>query len=85
MESGAQPPVARRLRCDLAELADAFDDASWEMTVYLNPPTGELIHITADVREELEAIYAEPPEQQTDEEASKAAFASTIERRSPPA
>ena len=85
MESGAQPPVARRLRCDLAELVDAFDDASWEMSVYVDLDTGEVIHITADVREELEAIYAELPEEQTDEEANKAAFASAIERRSPPA
>ncbi len=69
MESGAQPPVARRLRCDLAELVDAFDDASWEMSVYLDLNTGELIHITADVREELEAMYAELPEEQTDDEA----------------
>jgi hypothetical protein len=34
MESGAEPPVARQLRCELAVLADAFDDASWEMSVY---------------------------------------------------
>ena len=85
MESGAEPPVARRLRCVLAELVDAFDDASWEMSVYLDLDTGEVIHITAEVREELEAIYAELPEEQTDEEANKAAFASAIERRSPPA
>src|SRR5713226_940778 len=76
MESGAQPPVARRLRCDLAELVDTFDDVSWEMSVYLDLNTREVIHITPDVREELEAICAELPEEQTDEEACKAAFAS---------
>ena len=48
MESGAEPPVAQRLRCDLAELVDAFVDASWEMSVYLDLDTGEVIHVTAD-------------------------------------
>ena len=57
MKSGAEPPVARQLRCDLAELADAFDDPSWEMSVYLDLDTGEVIRITADVLEELEAIF----------------------------
>jgi hypothetical protein len=33
MESGGVPPVARRLLCDLAQLVDAFDDASWETRV----------------------------------------------------
>jgi Uncharacterised protein family (UPF0158) len=85
MESGTEPQVARRLRCDLTELVDAFDDASWEMSVYLDLDTGEVIHITADVREELEAIYAELPEEPTDGEAYEAAFASAIERRKLPA
>src|SRR6266851_4264006 len=45
------------------------------MSVYLDLDTGEVIHVTADVREELEAIYAELPEEQTDAEANKAAYA----------
>src|SRR5712691_13571701 len=45
------------------------------MSVYLDLDPGEVIHVTADVREELEAIYAELPEEQTDAEANKAAYA----------
>lgn len=44
-----------------------------------------MIHIPAAVREELDAIYAELPEEETDEEAYKTAFAAAIERRNLPA
>lgn len=54
------------------------------MSVYLDLDTGEVIYITPDVREELEAIYAELLEEQTDEEAYKTAFVSAIGRRNPP-
>ncbi len=54
------------------------------MSVYLDLDTGEVIYITPEVREELEAIYAELLEEQTDEEAYKTAFVSAIGRRNPP-
>jgi len=53
------------------------------MSDYLDLDTGEVIYITPDVREKLEAIYAELPEEQTDAEANKVAYASAIERRRP--
>jgi hypothetical protein len=53
MESRAEPPVAPRLRVALAELADAFDRAAWEVDAYLDLDTGDVIRVTADVRHEL--------------------------------
>jgi hypothetical protein len=52
MESEAEPPVARRLRCDLAEVVDPVDNASWEMSVYLDLDAGEVMHTTEEVRAE---------------------------------
>ena len=39
------------------------------MSVYLDRDTGEVIHLTADVREELKTITAQLPEEPTGEEA----------------
>lgn len=49
--SGAEAEVVRRIQCNLAELADAFDDAG--MSVFLDLDTGEVIHVTAAVRERV--------------------------------
>jgi hypothetical protein len=49
MTPTAQPPGNRQLKLDLADLADAFDDASWELRVYLDLDTGEVLHITPDI------------------------------------
>ena len=84
MNSQAEPPAARRVRVDLAELAEAFDEASWEVSSFLDLDTGEVIRITAEVRDELEAIYAELPEEPTDEESYRSAFAAALEHRNPP-
>jgi hypothetical protein len=43
-----------------------------------------VIRITADVRDELEAIYAELPEEPTDEENYRSAFTAALEHRNPP-
>jgi hypothetical protein len=84
MESQAEPPGAPRVRIDLADLAEAFDDASWEVSAFLDLDTGEVIRITAEVRDELEAISAELPEEPVDEGSYRAAFAAALEHRKPP-
>jgi predicted nucleotidyltransferase len=49
----------RRLKVDLAELEAALEDASWEMAHYLDLETGRVVAITDETRRELEAIYDE--------------------------
>ena len=63
MKSHAEPPAGRRVRIDLADLAEAFDDASWEVSTFLDLDTGNVIRIAAEVRAELEALYTELPEE----------------------
>ena len=84
MEPPAEPPAARRVRVDLADLALAFDDASWEASTFLDLDTGEVIRITAELRDELEAIYPELPEEPADEASYRSAFAAALERRELP-
>lgn len=68
----------------MADLAAAFDEASLEVSAYLDLDTGEVIRVTSDIREELDAIYGEMPEDPLDEEAYRSAFTAALERRSPP-
>jgi uncharacterized protein UPF0158 len=84
MQSQAEPPARRRVRIDLADLAEAFDDASWEVSTFLDLDTGNVIRITAEARAELEALYAELPEEPADEGHYRVAFAAALERREPP-
>jgi hypothetical protein len=81
MESRAQPLPARRLRVDLADLADAFDEASWEVSAYLDLDTGEVVRVTTEVHQELEAIEAELLQDSLDEEVRQAAFTAALARR----
>jgi hypothetical protein len=83
VESEVPPPAQRQLRCKMVELVDAFDDATPESGTYLDLDTGEVITITQDTRYELEAIYEDLPQDQTDEEHT-AAFVAALEQRSPP-
>ena len=69
---------------DLVDLADAFDDASGEVSAYLDLDAGEVVRVTEEVRQELEAVYAELSEEPVDEGAYRAAFAAALEQRSPP-
>ena len=85
MESTVPPCRTHRLRIDLADLADAFDEASAEVWAFLNLDTGEVIRTTRDVRQELEAIAAELPEAPPETAAYRAAFAAALERRGAPA
>ena len=57
----------------------AFEDASWEVSTFLDLDTGEVIRITEEIQGELEAIYAELPEDPTDESNYRAAFAAALE------
>src|SRR5262249_29194758 len=84
MESPTKPPIPRQIRVDLADLVDALDDASGEMNAYLDLESGRVIWVTADVRQELEAITEDLPEETSDDEASRAAFAAALGRRGPP-
>jgi hypothetical protein len=84
MESEANLPVVRRLRCNVAELVAAFDDASAEVSAYLDLDTGEVIRVTPDARMELDGIYPELPEEPMDEETRTAAFAAVFERQGTP-
>lgn len=85
MDARARPPGARRPRVDLADLADAFDDASREAPAYLDLDTGAVIRTSADVLHELDAIRSELPDEPPDTEAYRAAFAAASERRGVPA
>lgn len=84
MDAGTRPSGVRRLRVDLADLADAFDDASWEAPAYLDLDTGAVIRTSADVLHELDAIRAELPEGSPDTAAYHVAFAAALERRDVP-
>jgi len=55
-ESGAESPLPCQLRVNLADLADVFDDPSWELSGYLDLVTGQVIRVTAHLQPELEAI-----------------------------
>lgn len=49
----------RKIKVALSELAAVFDDASWEMSHYLDLETGQVLVITDETRSELEGIYEE--------------------------
>ena len=85
MDSPAGLPVPRRLRVDLGDLVDALGDASNEVSAYLDLQSGDVIRLTAEIQQELEAISADLPEESRDNEAYRAAFAAALDRRGPPA
>ena len=85
MDSTVPPTRTHRLRVDLADLADAFEEASAEVWAFLNLDTGEVIRTTWDVRQELEAIAAELPDEPPETAAYRAAFAAALERHCAPA
>jgi predicted nucleotidyltransferase len=49
----------RELQIDLGELAMAFEDATWERNYYLDLETGQVVWITQETRWQLESIYEE--------------------------
>jgi hypothetical protein len=48
----------RRLKVDLVELAAAFDNASWEISCFLDLQTGRVILITAETRGQYDELVA---------------------------
>ena len=48
----------RRLKIDISELAEAFDNVSPEVGYFLDLETGQVVMITEETRSELEQIYA---------------------------
>jgi Uncharacterised protein family (UPF0158) len=51
-----QPASPRRLKIDLADLAQAFDNAGWETTYFLDLDTGRVIMLTEDARGEYKRL-----------------------------
>jgi hypothetical protein len=49
----------RKIEVSLGDLMCAFEDASWEMSRYLDLETGRVVMITDETRRELESIYEE--------------------------
>jgi hypothetical protein len=49
----------RRLKIDLSELTEAFDNAESELDYFLDLETGQVVMITSEAHSELEAIYEE--------------------------
>jgi hypothetical protein len=47
----------RKVKVNLVELADAFDNGFDEITYYLDTETGETVLVTSDDNQHLEAIY----------------------------
>jgi hypothetical protein len=66
----------RRLAISMADLEQAFDDASDMIHSYLDLQTGQVVMISDETRDELNAIYAE-----LDEQGDDAAFAAAVQRR----
>ncbi|HAZ31758.1 MAG TPA: hypothetical protein DCY61_03515 [Dehalococcoidia bacterium] len=61
--------ITRRLKVNLSELEEAFEDTSWERSYYLDLETGETVMVTEEIRQQLEQIYEEaPPEEIAGEE-----------------
>jgi hypothetical protein len=62
----------KRLHIDLGELAMAFEDAMGEMSYYLDLETGQVVWITQDNRWQLEGIYEETYDPDSEEPADLA-------------
>lgn len=52
-------PALKRLQVEMGELVFAFEDASFEMSHFLDLETGQVVSITDETRRELEEIYEE--------------------------
>jgi hypothetical protein len=49
----------KKLKVDLSELAFVMENASWEISHYLDRETGEILMVSDDIRRELESLYEE--------------------------
>jgi len=57
----------RKLQIDLGELVMAFEDATWERSYYLDLETGHVVWITQETRWQLESIYEETYDPESEE------------------
>jgi hypothetical protein len=57
----------RELQIDLGELVMAFDDATWMTSYYLDLDTGQVVPITQETRWQLDAIYEENYDPESEE------------------
>lgn len=80
MASAAQPPGTHPLKVDLSDLADAFDEASWELRIYLDLDTGAVIRVPPHIREELGAIHTELPDEPPGPEAHEPEWMREVRR-----
>lgn len=58
--------MSKKLPIDLGELTLALDNTSWEINYYLDLETGDIALVTDETRRELEELYAEIGEAETD-------------------
>jgi Uncharacterised protein family (UPF0158) len=63
----------RKLQIDLGELAMAYEDATWERSYYLDLETGQVVWISDETRGELESIYEEIYDPESEEPVDLAA------------
>jgi hypothetical protein len=71
----------RRLKLDLSDLVEAFENTSWDMTYYLDLETGKVILVTDETRQELNAIYRDVGDLADDD---GSLFAAALRRRGLP-
>lgn len=62
----AESNPTKKLKLDLAEVASAMENGSWELDYYLDLETGAVVMVSDEIRRELEEIYQEfyRPEQE---------------------
>ena len=85
MEPEPELLPVRRCRAKLADLADALDTLSQEMSAYLDLESGEILYVSDDGMRELEEVYETLPDdvnQMSDEE-QRAAFVAALDEYSP--
>ncbi len=63
MKEGKTP---RKLKINIEELASAMEDASYEHSYYLDLETGRILFVTEETHTQLEEIYEEAPDEETD-------------------
>lgn len=85
MDRAGEPLVPRRLRIDLADLVDAFQNGAEGVSAFLDLDTGEVVWVTSEVQRELERIEEDIPEDLVDETAREAAIAAGAVQRGLPA
>lgn len=59
MPDAEEPRARRQLSIDLSDLELAFETAPGEMSYYLNLETGEVVLVTDEAQEELNALHEE--------------------------